>query len=226
MNCCIIDDDEALLKKIMNILSCHNQVNTIDFTFINDPSYIDYSIQYDILILDIEMPHQDGISIAKKYINTYKNTFIVFLSLHHELVFDTFQVQPYNFIRKEYIDEELITTLVSISHRIQDNFLSISYKGITKNIRLNEIMYIESVQHKCIIHLVQSNTFETSLTLKQLYKKLNLDFYKLNRSIIINWNYVTEIKNGYGYINDISFVIRRGQINAINRLFYLHHKEG
>ena len=100
MNCCIIDDDEALLKKIMNILSCHNQVNTIDFTFINDPSYIDYSIQYDILILDIEMPHQDGISIAKKYINTYKNTFIVFLSLHHELVFDTFQVQPYNFIRK------------------------------------------------------------------------------------------------------------------------------
>ena len=59
------------------------------------------SSQYDVIFMDIEMPHENGIDKAYHIKNTIcHNVIIVFVSNYPEYMQDSFKVHPYYFIQK------------------------------------------------------------------------------------------------------------------------------
>ena len=59
---------------------------------------------YDVLFLDIVMPDMDGFEICRKIRTWESDTLVVFISSNEELVFQSFEVQPFNFLRKNKIE--------------------------------------------------------------------------------------------------------------------------
>lgn len=55
---------------------------------------------FDIVFLDIKMPNMDGFSVAKKIRNQSENTYIIFITTEDNLVYDSFDFRPFNFIPK------------------------------------------------------------------------------------------------------------------------------
>lgn len=53
----------------------------------------------DVVLMDIDMPNDDGISIAEEISNNYK-TPIIFVSNCEDRVFESFKVHPFGFVRK------------------------------------------------------------------------------------------------------------------------------
>ena len=56
--------------------------------------------KYDIMFLDIDMPEMSGFEIASELRKEKSNCLIIFITSHSELVYDSLDFQPFNFIRK------------------------------------------------------------------------------------------------------------------------------
>ena len=62
---------------------------------------------YNLLFLDISMPQMDGIELGRQLRRIADDVLIVFVSSHEELVFESFQVTPFRFIRKGHFYQDL-----------------------------------------------------------------------------------------------------------------------
>lgn len=72
---------------------------------------------YDVVFLDIDMPVISGFDVAEK-ISVSEHTLIIFVTTHDELVFSSLKFQPFRFIRKTHINNELSETLSAVIERI------------------------------------------------------------------------------------------------------------
>lgn len=60
-----------------------------------------------IIFLDIEMPDISGMELAEQIFSSHINTNIIFVTNRDELVFQAIHYQPFRFIRKDELDNEL-----------------------------------------------------------------------------------------------------------------------
>ena len=106
MNIAIIDDEKDFLLYLKEVLlrELGRELTNVDLYLIKDSSsFPDANIYYDMYIIDIEMPI-NGFQYAKSLNPKAK---IVFISVHDQLVYSSFYFNPYYFIRKKYIQEDI-----------------------------------------------------------------------------------------------------------------------
>lgn len=68
------------------------------------------------------------------------------------------------------------------------------YGGIEVLIKLDEIIYVESVKNYLDIHLDGNRHYRVYMTLKSMENELSGDFERVNKSFIINLNKITSIE--------------------------------
>ena len=161
-------------------------------TYSSEFQSIDYDC--DILFMDINMPEISGFDLVKK-IKQRENIILVFTSSYEDKVFESFAFSPFDFLRKSFLDEELHNKLKRImcyyfsKHRIYH----FNYSGMTLDILLSDIVYIEK-QINNLILVTKDVVLHERKNLSAILSELDESFYKLNRSIIINFNHVKDIK--------------------------------
>ena len=74
--------------------------------------------EYDILILDIEMEDVDGIAVKNYFQNRKKDTIIIFVTSHDEMMSQAFGVNVMGFVTKKYLDSQLPVMLDNAIKRV------------------------------------------------------------------------------------------------------------
>lgn len=98
----ICDDEPVMLKHIkklvLDFFSSKNMEIKI-FMFLNGEELLNCDKDIDVLFLDIQMNQLDGIEIAKRMRNKnhYKG-FLIFITVLKEMVFQSFEVQPFDYL--------------------------------------------------------------------------------------------------------------------------------
>ena len=120
LNIAICDDNSYMLSKIQNIVKSELEKQ-------NEPAEIQIFTNgeillkahettiFDVLFLDIEMPSMNGFDIAKKLRDSFSSSYLIFITVHSELVYNSLDFQPFNFIRKN----DIIPIEVKISEILQ-----------------------------------------------------------------------------------------------------------
>jgi len=109
---------------------------------------------FQVIFLDIEMPGTNGIEVCRQIRNISDNVIVVFISSKESLVFDTFEVAPFRFIRKRYFDELLPQLAQDIKQKLESSkqtIISIT-EATTGNIYtfdLNDLLYVEAQRKDC-----------------------------------------------------------------------------
>lgn len=155
--------------------------------------------EYQVLFLDIEMPGINGIELCRKLRLTNPNALIVFISNREELVFQTFEVRPFSFIRKNHFMEELPILIRNLEQEwnsaaglmvnIQERHSSSIY-----SFNINEILYIEALLKTCRIVTTHSEQIIRSRLLDFEEVLLNHGFLQPHRSYLVNYRYIFCIK--------------------------------
>ena len=103
MNIAICDDDkyfcqvlkDKLLKKFHE--NCGEivivDIYTDSTVFINEGT----QHNYQLVFLDIDMPNENGFSVADKIANTISDCYFVFVTSHDSLVFEAIKKHPFGF---------------------------------------------------------------------------------------------------------------------------------
>ena len=167
--------------------------------------------KFDVLFLDIDMPKITGFDIAKSLRKSFSNCFLIFISSHSDLVYKSFDFQPFNFIRKSPIElfkstlNDVIKKLMSNMKQNEIIVLEDEFSGKIIAYYRN-IIYIKSDRHYLYYYLQNHdkpikirgsiNAIESCLE--------EYDFARIHRSIrsiIINLKFILSIDTKVGKIH-------------------------
>lgn len=201
----ICDDEDIIRNKTTNIL------NSLFNKFTNDFSIISYSNgelllkeheedNFNIIFLDIDMPKISGFDIAKRIRETNTKVYIIFITSHEELVYKSFDFQPFHFLRKQS-EENLIEDLNILVLKLMKIFKS--YKTIILSTSdnqyvtsLNNIVYLESEKHYINYYLKNGNIITVRGKLvEDEYDLIENDFIQIHKSYIVNLGLISKIDN-------------------------------
>lgn len=196
----VCDDSKKDIQNISKMIEHYNIKHNYDFVmtpFTDGASLLDSHKEsaFQIIFLDIEMPKLNGIEIAKCIRKIDFDTYIIFTTSYPKYMRDSFEVQPFQFLDKPIISQDVDNVLDQILIRLYNStryFMFDSVDGRSYPVLITDIMYISTSSKKNIleIHTV-SDVILISGTLQTYEKKFtDYHFVLCYRGILVNTQYI------------------------------------
>ncbi len=186
----------------------------IDITCFND--FMNIKKIFDFLFINVDISNLNNIQFIKKYLSIHNNTLVVIIDDNYDSLFNYGNLHFFFFLKKDSLYLGLTNSIKHIVSKIneQQHFITINNKSGIINIACNEIIFCKSQGHTCFIY-TDSDTYQTTkYKLSMLEQFINsCDFYMINRSCLINWNYVYKI-------DDKNIVLKNKTILKISKNRY------
>lgn len=152
---------------------------------------------YDILLLDIDMPKLNGIELCRRFRAKAGESLIVFISNKEELVFQTFDVQPFRFVRKSRFAseiEKLCQDLMVEMDRRSDKWLRfMDNREAVYSVNIRKLMYVEALGKLCRL-VSEESVKEVRIQFNELVETLDKHgFIQIHRSYLVNPYYIYRI---------------------------------
>lgn len=216
----ICDDDAAWRKYLLDIVSSWAKKNrhlTEVRQYTDAKAFLfDYSEEkdFDILLLDIEMPGMNGIDLAHTVRCDNATVQLVFITGYYEYFSDGFDVSALHYLLKP-IDEEKLRAVLdkavgNLTYRQRSVLLNTSDGEI--KVSLADILYIESENVYVIIHTVHGH-YRMRMALGKFSEQLDETFFKAHRSFIVGLKYIKKITR-------TEITMANGEVVPISRGLY------
>lgn len=237
MELLIIDNDLQFLKMLSNKLKQTYKDVLID-TFTYVPNDNELKKEYTVIFIDILIGQSNGIEAAKRLKNIFPKAHIVFMSNFQELIFQTQEIRPLCFIRKNEFNYDFMIFMQLLQDEMNSS-IKLSFELVKSNsmqqknrtvIQSSDIVYVECFLHKIIINTYNEQYFVKSSMKEFMSMVQNCRyFFRIHRSYVINMNYVYRInKTTVNMINEdvkneleISRKYKKEFINAFKKLLLL-----
>lgn len=109
------EDSEKTMEEIIKI--CKNIIDSfpvkyemIEFT--NEEIFLSFQESLDILVLDIELPKINGITIKNRLQERREETLIIFVINYEELIKEVFEIYVIGFVNKLEMETQLMAMLL------------------------------------------------------------------------------------------------------------------
>lgn len=153
--------------------------------------------EFDVIFLDIDMPRFTGFDVAKAIRAEFLKCYIVFISSHSELVYNSFDYQPFYFVKKSAngsLNQNLENVVKKLLIHSQQNetFIFDDEFSRSRVVPIRNIIYFESDKHYVNFHVNGEDTpFRLRSTIKECELKFEqYDFIRIHKSYVVDLRYV------------------------------------
>lgn len=184
----------------------------------NSVEMLNHVGKYDIIFLDVDMPHISGEDIAAYIKGNKIQPLIIFVTNHDDFVYSSFQYRPFEFIRKKYISFELPTVIQEIKEffdRKNEVFICTSH-GNKIYTKYSDILFFESYSHEIVAHTVSSE-IHFNEPLSKLEKRLSpKGFIRTHSSFLVNCDHIFSVEKDRIILNTNDTVpLSRKRVNEV-----------
>ncbi len=144
---------------------------------------------FDLVLLDIQMSGLNGMEAARHMRKRGSDCPIVFISGHHQYVFDAFDVGAVHYLLKPIDTEKLFAVMQGVFSKSEADALLVKQGANYQKIPLGQISYIEVMNRKILIHTPRNVTIFYG-RLKELLPRLDHRFFQCHRSFVVNLDMV------------------------------------
>ncbi len=208
----VVDDDHTSAAATMAVLK--------KFPAVEVTSYIDNSpelmsrlpeLDAELLILDIEMPYNNGMNVASIVKKKYPKIEIIFCTGHAYFAADCYDFEPVDFVTKPINEARIQRAIERAQKKLRNNVMDIvgGKKSATKSkkiginieggyriINVDSILYIEKKARKIYIHTNANKSFVAKYNLTQLEEILAPhDFFRCHQSFIVPIKKIRYVKS-------------------------------
>lgn len=225
------DDDMEVLHQINELLDRYRVERNEDITYAAFQSpfelltEIEKGIRPDILFLDVVMPGQNGMDVAKEIRQYDTNMKIIFLTSSPEFAVESYSVGAYFYQLKPIWEESFFrlmdAVLAECEKKKKNSLILRSKDGITRN-DLQQLEYCEVLGRKLLFHLENGAVLESAGSLDDLAGQLmqHSNFFRPHRSFLVNMEYIQNISSrSIKMVNDAEIPIPHGKCSEIKNTY-------
>jgi len=185
---------------------------------------IDQGKRFDITILDILMPGENGIEIARNIRASGADTEIIFLTSSPEYAVDSYEVKAQNYLLKPITEEKFFASIDSILAELDEkdtaSFIIYTTEKQYSRIRVSSLVYGEVTHRTITLHLADQTMISAVMTFTEFQDILKAypDFIYPHRSYAVNMNYIQ-------YVTKSDIILTDGQKIPLSRNNYMKISE-
>jgi len=218
------NEDSALLKTFIKRYSKDNNVKLELSNFENGVLFLkDYKSEYDIIFMDIDMPHMDGLEVAAQLRKIDEKVVLIFITNLAQYAIKGYSVNAFDFVAKPisyYNFSTMFRRAIIKCNYEKKTEITINTPRKTVKIDMLSIIYIEVSNHR-LTYYSETGQFEGWGSLKNIEKNFTSNgFAKANSSCLVNLRRVNELKG-----NEVkmelgrTIYLSRGQKKEFGRKF-------
>ena len=225
------DDDMEVLHQMNELIDRYRVERNEDITYAAFQSpfelltEIEKGIRPDILFLDVVMPGQNGMDVAKEIRQYDTNMKIIFLTSSPEFAVESYSVGAYFYQLKPIWEESFFwlmdAVLAECEKKKKNSLILRSKDGITR-INLQQLEYCEVLGRKLLFHLENGAVLESAGSLDDLAGQLMQysNFFRPHRSFLVNMEYIQNISSrSIKMVNDAEIPIPHGKCSEIKNTY-------
>ncbi len=202
----VCDDEKFMSDQLFKMASDFFRGKNMEISilqFSSGEELLRHDKPIDILFLDIQMKGMDGMETARKLRKRKFRGFLIFITVLWEMVFQSFEVQAYDYLVKPLNKKNFTKTMERLFVSMQDvreASLLIQKRNESRIISLKDIVFCEIIDRKIYLHLTSSEVVDYYDRIENLETKLDGNFFRCHRSYLIHLRYLKSYKNGIAYM--------------------------
>lgn len=225
------DDEVSELNEICRLLAqyCEEHKREITYAAFQSPlnllSEVEKGARFDIVLLDVFMPGENGMDAAAEIRNYDSNVKIIFLTSSSDFAMQSYAVGAYFYqlkpLGKESFFRLMDSVLLACEEEEANSILLRCKSGITR-IKLRQLEYCEVIHHTLLIHLSSGKVLECAGSLDEIFRLLQPhgNFFRPHRSYIVNLEYVNALSGrGVTMSSQAEIPIPRGKYHEMKEAY-------
>ena len=197
INCIIVDDEPLAARLLENHIS---KIDHLKLTAKAENALEAYKLlqnqAIDLMFLDIQMPHFNGIDFLKSLSQKPKT---IFTTAYRDFAIEGFELEAVDYLLKPITFERFFKSVERVLRNIndsKDDFIILKTEGMHRKLSLADIIYIESQGNNIKITLSTNESLISKNKITDLELLLaSKGFIRIHRSFIINTGFVTAFNN-------------------------------
>lgn len=211
MEIAVVEDDQVWRERLEQYLERFSREEGEPLSvhsFENGLDLLDnYQGRYDIILLDIEMPHITGMETARKIRELDKNVCLIFITNMTQYAVEGYEVNIRDYLikplRYDLFRQRLRLAVDHYKIYHPQKALVLTGSGGFQKLLVNEIYYIEVRGHSLLYHTPHGSYTELRRTMKEREEELGgQQFARCSNYALVNLRYVTGLKNGEIALSD------------------------
>lgn len=224
----LIVDDEALARSRLRTLlgDCTEPRVAIagEAATVTEALALMRHSRVDAVLLDINMPHTDGLSLARSLQAMPQPPAVIFVTAHAEHALHAFELSAIDYLTKPVRLERLQKALQKIEQRNQylhrldanlaDEVLVVQERGMTERIPLREVMYLKAeLKYITVRTRLKTHLLEGSLNdLEALYPAY---FLRIHRNALVAREAMRSLEKHIDPIEGEGWAVRMSGIDEL-----------
>lgn len=214
----IVEDEPSESDKLREYIDrycAENECAAQTEVFSNPNAFLQkFRCNYNLILLDIEMPELDGLSLAGRIRESDGIVPIVFVTNMKKLAIGGYKVNALDFIVKPVSYYGFALTfkkaLSYISH-FGEQQITIPIKFGERRVNVSDIKYVQTSARKLIFHMVNEEivAFGTMRDLEERLRSCN--FSRCNSCYLVNLRHVSKIYRDDVYVGEEQLAISRSK---------------
>lgn len=220
MRIAIVEDEKEARSQLIAFLKAYEKgKQTVQFHMTEFADGADFLAAfkpiYDIVFLDIEMPHSNGMEVARKIRKMDENVVLVFITNMPQYAINGYEVEALDYILKPLRYANFCVKLdraVFAAEKRRQAVFSFSSGGNQHRISPDRIYYFEVIRHCVILHSMDGDFELWHIPMNRVEEALGDNgFARCSVSYLVNLKYVSSVTKDAVGVGQTMLPLSRGK---------------
>lgn len=212
----LVDDEKKFTDQLEEYIKQYQSENTVEFqvsVFHSSTDFLSgFEKEYDLILLDVEMPGLNGMELAHKIRETDEQVVLMFITNMAQYAIHGYSVGALDFVTKPlnyYTFAMKLTRALKRVPKKESSSLLLTMADGVKRIEIRQIYYLE-VQNRLLHYYTDEGEFVVRGTLQSAEEKLKgYPFEKCNHWYLVNLMHVKEVRKNIAVVGSHELEISR-----------------
>lgn len=197
----VVEDDKTYAAQLKEYLVRYgtekNQKISVALFPDGEDIVTDYSAEFDIILMDVEMTFMDGMTTAERIREKDNEVVIIFITNMPQYAIQGYKVDALDYVLKPisyFAFSQRIDRALTRVKKKEATYITVAQKGGEKKLNVDKICYVEVRDHDLIYHSTKGDIV-TKSSMKEAEDTLGgTKFFRCNRCYLVNLEYVEDFR--------------------------------